>query len=191
MSDYPPRDYLEPDRQTLIALMREHPLATFVVADADSPLATPVPLAFDTASEELVGHLDANNPAAALIADGRPALAIFRGPSAYISPRDYVGRHLPTYNYREVHARGVLRERATDQALRDDLHFLIEAMEGEGGWRLARDDARVAPLLPHIVGFRLRVDTLTGRFKMGQDKRPADHAAMLRKFARLNPGESP
>ena len=192
MAHYPPPHYDEPDRRRQLRLIREQPLATFVVAGADGrPYATPVPLVVaardardQTAGTELqlVGHLDANNPAAALVTDGREALAIFHGPSAYISPRDYHSRQLPTYNYEQVHVRGTL-ERLDDPARIDaDLHALIAAMEGVDGWRLAPDDPRIAALLPHIVAFRCHVTAMTGRFKLSQDKRPADRAAAARKL---------
>lgn len=189
---YPPPHYLEPDRASALALVRDYPLASFIVADGDRPYATALPMVLadpDAASCELVAHLDANNPAAELVADGREALAVFHGPSSYISPADYTTRQLPTYNYLHVHARGRLR-RVSDAEARADLYRLSRAMEPAGRWALAEDDGRVNALLPHIVGFRLVVEELTGRFKLSQDKRLADREAAWARLAGTRPAAS-
>ncbi len=176
-SAYPPPHYLVDDRSQLLALMKQQPLATFIVADADTPHATPLPLILSDDERRLLGHMDANNPAAALLIDGREALAIFHGPSAYISPTVYHTRQLPTYNYQQVHVRGTL-ERLTDPAqVRADLYELTRRMEPAGAWSLSPDDPRVAALLPHIVGFRLLITAMVGRFKESQDKGELDRAA--------------
>ena len=194
---YPPPHYDEPRRAEHLRLLRERPLATFVVADdAGQPYVTPVPLVLakapsppDEASAplQLLGHLDANNPAAAWIRDGRAAVAVFHGRSAYISPDDYVTKQLPTYNYEQVHAHGTL-ERLTDPArVTADMRALVEAMEGPEGWRLRENDARVPALLPHVVAFRLHVTRMDGRYKRSQDKRADDRAAADGKLARECP----
>ena len=41
---------------------------------------------------------------------------------------------------------------------------------------VADADPRVAPLLGHIVGFEIAIRSIEGRFKLGQDKSPADRA---------------
>ena len=184
MADYPPSSYLEHDRETLLALIRAQPLATFIVADGGVPFATPLPMVLRASDTILSAHLDANNPCAHLIQDGAPALAIFHGPSAYISPADYTTRQLPTYNYMQVHVRGSLRRIGADGQLQADLSALVDAMETEGRWRLEPDDARVPPLLPLIVGFHLEIAEISGRFKLSQDKRAADRDAAHAKLER-------
>ncbi len=211
MANYPPTHYLEHDRDTLLALVRAQPLATFIVADGGYPYATPIPMVLRESGRHsdsppsigaavsypsgaagpssdsaavLIAHLDANNPCASLLQDGTEALAIFHGPSSYISPSDYTTRQLPTYNYAQVHVRGTL-ERLEDPArVTADLHALVEQMEANGHWVLAPHDARVPPLLPEIVGFRLHVREIIGRYKLSQDKRPADRDAAHAKLER-------
>ena len=184
MSNYPPSPYLEHDRATLLALIRAQPLATFTLADGGYPYATPLPMVLRESGTQLLAHLDANNPCAPLLRDGAEALAIFHGPSSYISPTDYTTRQLPTYNYAQVHVRGTL-ERIDDPArVTAHLDGLVEAMEADGHWELAPGDARVPPLLPHIVAFRLHVREITGRYKLSQDKRPADRDAAHAKLER-------
>lgn len=198
---YPPPHYDEPRLTEQLRLAREQPLATFAVADdGGRPYVTPVPLVLAQAPPaddgggtgasgsgsghglEFLGHLDANNPAAAWIRDGRPAVAVFHGPSGYISPDDYHTRQLPTYNYRQVHVHGRLRRVTDPAAVAADMRALVVAMEGPDGWRLAEDDPRVAALLPQVTAFRIEVERVDGRFKLSQDKRPDDRAAAAAKL---------
>lgn len=194
-SAYPPPHYDEPRLREQLRLAREQPLATFAVADdAGQPYLTPVPLVLaqappmnggngDGEGLAFLGHLDANNPAAAWIRDGRPCVAVFHGPSAYISPNDYHTRQLPTYNYRQVHVHGRLRRLTDPTAVAADLRALVVAMEGPQGWRLAEDDPRVAALVGQVVAFRIEVSRVDGRFKLSQDKRADDRAAAAAKLA--------
>jgi len=183
---YPPPHYNEPDREAQLKLIREQPLATFIVADGDVPLATPLPLVLPKGEQgmsmQLLGHLDANNPAADLIQDGREVLAIFHGPNAYISPTDMTTKQLPTYNYQQVFVRGKLNRHTDLTDVQADIHALVKAMEPEGTWDLRPDDPRIAPLLPQIVGFRIQIESITGRFKVSQDKKKADREAAMRKM---------
>ena len=192
---YPPAYYDEPRRAEQLRLAREQPLATFVVADdAGRPYVTPLPLVLaqaapdgtplDDGALQFLGHLDAHNPAAAWVLDGRPGVAVFHGPSAYISPRDYVTRQLPTYNYRQVHVHGHLTRVTEAAQVAADLRALVTAMEGAEGWVLPEGDARVPALIPHVVAFRLHVERLDGRYKLSQDKRADDRAAADEKLRR-------
>ena len=184
-AQYPPRHYIEYDRQSLLAAVRAHPLATFVVANEALPYATPLPMVLLAESEpvapSLLAHLDANNPVVQFMRDGLAGLAVFRGPSSYISPNDYTTRQLPTYNYVEVQALGKVQllDRATTRA---DLLRLSAAMEAEPERRLRADDPRIDPLLDQVLGFRLTDLQLTGRFKLSQDKRLADREAAWTKL---------
>ena len=184
-SAYPPPHYNEPDREAQLQLMREQPLATFIIADGDTPLATPLPLVFPKGGiTQLLGHLDANNPSADLIQDGREVLAIFHGPNAYISPTDYTTKQLPTYNYKQVFVQGILMRHTDPADVQTDMHALVRAMEPEGNWDLSPDDPRIAALITQVVGFRLMIRSITGRFKLSQDKRKADRDVVNRKLMR-------
>jgi len=200
---YPPPHYNEPNLEAQLQLIRKQPLATFIIADGNTPLATPLPLVLakadilpdgklwtgsagssPTENQQLLGHLDANNPAADLIQNGREALAIFHGPNTYISPTDYTTKQLPTYNYQQVFVQGTLIRHTNHADVQADIHALVHAMEPEGNWDLSPDDPRIAALIGQVVGFRLVISSITGRFKLSQDKKAADQAAVLRKMGK-------
>ena len=95
------------------------PLAQLVVVAGDSPIATPVPLL--RRGDGLVGHLARGND---VWQHTGPALAIFNGPDAPVSPRWYedkitTGRVVPTWNYVTVQVRGRLVVHQDPAWLRD------------------------------------------------------------------------
>ena len=84
---YLPKHFEQNDRAALVALMRERPLATLVIAAPDGPTADLIPLEFDAAGNTLRGHVARANPLWKHA--GAQALAIFTGPEAYVSPSWY------------------------------------------------------------------------------------------------------
>ena len=112
---YLPRHFEQNDRGTVVALMRERPLATLIVATPAGPTADLIPLEFHPDEGEhgtLRGHVARGNPLWRQA--GAQALAVFTGPDAYVSPGWYAskrehGKVVPTWNYTMVQARGALR----------------------------------------------------------------------------------
>ena len=87
---YLPKHFEQPDRDALIALMRERPLATLIVATPDGPTADLIPLEFHPdkgAHGTLRGHVARANPLWRHA--GAHSLAVFTGPEAYVSPGWY------------------------------------------------------------------------------------------------------
>ena len=113
-----------------------------------------------------------------------PSVAIFQGPQAYVSPSFYPskqehGKVVPTWAYIAVHAHG------TPEAIRDGdwLHVHITALSDrhEAGrpepWAVSDAPvAYLAALKRGIVGLRMTVDTLEGKWKVNQSKPAADRA---------------
>jgi transcriptional regulator len=104
-------------------------------------------------------------------------LAIFGGPHAYVSPSWYAHHpSVPTWNYAVVHARGKARI-VEPEALPALLARLTRKYE-EGRpapWRMEDLPADFTPrLLAAIVGFEIAVERLEGKFKLSQNRRPAD-----------------
>jgi transcriptional regulator len=130
----------------------------------------------------LIGHLARANPQWRVAAASPvPALAIFSGPQAYVSPSWYVskstsGEVVPTWNYVVVHAHG-------DLVVHDELSWtarvvrrLTERHEGASDQPWCVDDAPpayVERMLRGVVGVELRVTRLEGKRKLSQN-RPAE-----------------
>jgi len=181
---YLPPHFEQQDRVALQALMREHPLAALVTSGPDGLNADHVPLEFDATAGEhgtLVGHVARANPLWQSAA-GKPVLAIFRGPQAYVSPSWYpskAGTHkvVPTWNYAVVHAHGVLE--AVDDApwLRELVGRLTDRHEAPrpAPWSVGDAPADyVQAMLRAIVGIRIPIERLVGKWKVSQNRSQAD-----------------
>lgn len=111
---YAPSQFRESRAEVLAAAIRDIQLATLVTSTPDDDLASHVPMVLKEMDGRLVldTHVARANPHwRALRTGGRPSLAIFQGPQAYVSPSWYEskrqhGKVVPTWNYVAVHARG-------------------------------------------------------------------------------------
>jgi transcriptional regulator len=187
-------DWYRPRTDAAVArLIGAYPFAVLALCGPEGPMATQVPLLPDPARPPeaqpalLLGHLARRNRQADLILDGTPVLAVFTGPSAYVSPRWYRDRlDVPTWNYVSVQARGALR-RLDDQAhARRVLEASVDAFEAafDPPWRLAEAPADyVARLLPGIVAFSIEVASWSVAEKLSQTKTDGDHARVAEGLA--------
>jgi transcriptional regulator len=190
---YLPKHFEQTDRAALIALMRDRPLATLIVAALDGPSADLIPLEFDDASNTLRGHVARANPLWKHA--GAQALAVFSGPEAYISPGWYAskrehGKVVPTWNYTMVQASGTLR--AVDDApwLRALVGRLTDHHERTQAAPWAVSDAPddfVQQMLRAIVGIELPVDSLIGKWKVSQNRSAADRDGTAAGLANTQP----
>lgn len=173
---YPPASYLEDDPERLYAVIERCRFATLISALDDQPFVTHAPLILDRSRGRrgvLFGHLDRQNPHAALIT-ATPVTAVFHGPNAYISPHVCVTDPLPTWNSIAVHVRGTARAVTGDALVRGLMSICEQADPGPGAYRLLPTDARIARLVPHIVGFEIEIEDMVGRFKLSQDQNGED-----------------
>src|ERR1700741_1071958 len=113
---YTPAAFRETDTVKLHAMMTAAGLATLVTQSGNGPLVSHLPLLLDPAAGAmgvLTGHLARPNPQWKASDLSQPAVAIFLGPDAYISPNYYPSKHedprtVPTWNYVAVPAHGRL-----------------------------------------------------------------------------------
>ena len=150
------------------------------------PVVTYVPL---LAREEdgaviLEGHLArANNQWRG--GDGK-AVALFRVADHYISPTWYAtkrinGRVVPTFDYVCVEARGQVRFIEDTEWLRTFVARLTISQEASVGASWTIDEAPddyMESQLKAIVGLEVRVDALTGLFKLSRNH-PAENVASV------------
>jgi transcriptional regulator len=161
--------------------MARHAFALLVTAREGACEATHLPLWLERERGPLgtlFGHVARANPHWRSF-DGRtPALAVFSGPHAYVSPRWYAEPGVPTWDYVAVHAEGVPRVVDDPEAVRALLVRLTDAYEGPGG-HAALPEALVARLVKGIVAFELPIERLVGKRKLSQNKSAADRAGVV------------
>ncbi len=180
---YNPAAFREERPEILHALIREARLALLVSNGASGvPDITHLPLTLDAEAGILIGHVARANPHWQALRTAGRAIAVFRGAEAYVSPNWYPAkaehhRVVPTWNYEAVHAEGPV-ELIEDSAR---LHAIVSRLTAEKEaaqprpWAVTdAPEAFVAGQLKGIVGLVLRIETLTGKRKMSQNRAPAD-----------------
>lgn len=170
---YVPASFAVADRGRLHAFMRRYSFALLTSHDAQGLMASHLPLLLDeTVGEwgQLRGHMARANPHWRRV-EGE-VMVIFPGPHAYVSPRWYVEEGLvPTWNYVTVHAYGtfhLVEERESLLQLLRETVSLYESGAPEP-WTLDESADYVKPLLASIVGFRIELTRLEGKWKLNQN----------------------
>jgi transcriptional regulator len=171
------------DRALLIEAIRTWSFAVLFGPDASgAPVATHLPLVVLDEGEHgvLEGHFALANPHWKSLA-GRETLVVFPGPHSYVSPSLYLERKsVPTWNYIAIHATGTLHliedeaDPATNFALKDALVKSLIAQH-EPAYASQWNDLPIAyriSMTSGIVGFRIPISRIEGKFKLSQN-RPA------------------
>jgi transcriptional regulator len=177
---YTPKFNQVTDRGVLLEAMQENSFALLIGSDANrtgSLAGTHLPLVVKDEGEHGVieGHFARANPHWHALA-GHETLVVFSGPHSYVSPTLYAEElSVPTWNYIAVHAYGTL-ETIDDPEQKDGLlKRLIAVHEPPYAerWRSLPDGYR-RTLLAGIVGFRIPIERLEGKFKLSQNRKEPD-----------------
>lgn len=180
---YLPRAFAEHDLAALDRLAASDSFITLITVHDGLPTVSHLPVLYrrDGDHVELIGHWARPNPQAR---HAGPALAIFHGPHAYVSPSWYPDKEeaarVPTWNYAVAHLHGTLEtfeDEASLAAVVDGLTRDHEAAVGRD-WRfeIERDDHRTQ--LRGIVGFRFAAQRIDLKFKLSQNHPLANRNAV-------------
>ncbi|MFD0856689.1 FMN-binding negative transcriptional regulator [Actinomadura adrarensis] len=169
-----------PDDEAVHELLANHGAADLVTATPDGLTATTLPFVYDREQGRLLGHLArANDHWRQAIGE---ALVIIRGPDSYISPSWYAsktehGRVVPTWNYMLAHVHGPLTVHEDPSWIADVVRRLTEHHEGNRPEPWSVDDAPekfFQGQLRAIVGIEVKITRLEAKFKLSQNRPPAD-----------------
>ena len=184
---YQPAHFVEQDPDTLLALMKAHPLATLIRGGAELA-ADILPLEVERVGEgwRITGHVARANPLWRE-ADGQPVLAVFQGPQGYVSPNWYPskfqhGKAVPTWNYTMVQVHGTLRAIEDTGWLRALVTRLTERHEGGRAVPWHVTDAPpdyIETMLKAIVGIEIDVVRVEGKFKLSQNRSAEDRTGVV------------
>jgi transcriptional regulator len=182
---YLPRHFEETRVAVLHRLIEERPLGTLVTATRDGLEASHLPFEIDPDPAPfgtLRGHVARGNPQWKAFARDVDALVVFQGPDAYVSPALYPSKQadarvVPTWNYVVVHAYGPLRVIDDPKWLRGFVERLTNRHERArpDPWKIADAPADfVDKMLRGIVGLEIPIRRLAGKWKLSQNRVPAD-----------------
>jgi len=176
--------HFAPDEAAVDDLLRNHGAADLVTVTAEGLVATMLPFLYLPGVGErgvLQGHVARNNDQWKRPAIG-DALAIVRGPDAYITPGWYAskiehGRVVPTWNYVTAHVYGQLVVHDDPVWTEDLVRRLTSKHEAyrEHPWSV--DDAPRAFIegqLRAIVGIELLITRIEAKAKLSQNRPAAD-----------------
>lgn len=170
---YVPPSFVERDPDTLARFMDMHGFATLVTSIEGKPVATHLPLLLDRSHGQhgaLLGHLARAN--SQWQGGAGPALAIFAGPHAYISPTHYQAEQVvPTWNYAAVHVSGRVSYFDVPDRLREVVRRLVEKYESPRApaWQWNAASEYSGKLLREIVGVQLEIESVEGAWKLNQN----------------------
>jgi transcriptional regulator len=173
-----------PASADLLATIDQYPFGT-LVAPGDPPIATHMPFVLERVAGEygiLLCHTPRHDQIWRRFDGNTEMLVVFTGPFAYISPLWYVdGARVPTYNFKAVHAYGrpeIMRYESDVLAM---LRTLIERHEQRFGSSFRFEDIPPAVfdgLRPAIVPFRMRIERLEGKIRVGQNRTLRDRRSV-------------
>jgi transcriptional regulator len=179
---YTPKFNQVTDRGILIEAMQANSFAILFgplssQESTNGPVATHLPLVIRDEGEygALEGHFARANRHWQALA-GCETLVVFSGPHSYVSPGLYTDPlSVPTWNYIAVHAYGTL-SLVEDEAGKDALlSGLIQTHDPAFAekWRAMPDGFRRS-MLAGIVGFRIPISRIEGKFKISQNREPQE-----------------
>lgn len=171
---YIPASFVETNPQRLHDFIERHSFGILVTQSAGSPFASHLPFLLDRQAGPhgtLTGHIARANPQWKQM-DSTEVLVIFSGPHAYISPTWYESELVvPTWNYIAVHASGLLTWIDEPATLREIVDESVQTFEQPlpQPWTMDAPDDFVGKLLLQIVGFRIEITRLEGKWKLNQN----------------------
>jgi transcriptional regulator len=171
---YIPAAFAVTESDKLHEFIRRYSFAVLTSHGEGSLFASHLPLLLDVDSKNrpsgrLLGHMARANPQ--WRAEGE-VMAVFSGPHAYVSPSWYEEEGtVPTWNYVAVHAYGTFHVVEDRDGVLDILRRSVRSYEGPrpAPWIFDETEAHVEKMLRAIVGFRIDITRLEGKWKLSQN----------------------
>jgi len=182
---YIPAHFAETRPEELHRIIREHPLGMLVTHGKAGLDADHIPFEVDAGAGThgvLLAHVARANPLWQCCPTGTPAMVVFRGAQAYISPNWYPSKHethrqVPTWNYEVVHAYGTITVHDDERFVRRVVAQLTrrhEATEPKP-WKMGESQPEyIDNMLRHIVGIEIAITSLEGKVKLSQNREVRD-----------------
>jgi transcriptional regulator len=171
---YVPAAFAETDLTTLHDFIEENSFGLLASQLDGLPFATHLPFLLKRtagALGTLVCHVARANPQWQQVG-GQTVLAIFSGPHAYVSPSWYEAEQVvPTWNYAAVHAYGRAQVIQDEGDLLEIVQRMVRVHEQSmpRPWSFDGSTTFVKRMLAQIVGFRIEIEKIEGKWKLNQN----------------------
>ncbi|NNC71008.1 MAG: FMN-binding negative transcriptional regulator [Flavobacteriaceae bacterium] len=169
--------FKENDRKKIVDFMADHPFA-FLTGSTSSggQVATQIPILIEERDGELIlqGHIMRKTDHHKAFIENPKALVVFTGPHAYVSASWYSNPKIgSTWNYMSVHVTGNI-EFMPDADLVQFMRKLTLKFEGDNHASPTfydnLPDAFLDKMMPAIVGFEIKADSIKNTFKLSQNR---------------------
>ena len=166
--------FTEPDKEQIIAFMKENSFAMVTGIGENYPVATQLPLEIEEKDGKLFlkGHLMKKTDHHLAFEKNNNVLVLFTGPHCYVSASWYNNpKSASTWNYMTVHARGKIiftDEDGTYEAVKSVTNKYEGTETKAAFYNMPKE--YIKPLLKAIVGFCIEVETVENVFKLSQNK---------------------
>lgn len=176
---YTPKNLQMTEADAIHRFISEFGFGTLLSQDLD---ATRLPLILDASQGNkgtIIGHMARANPQWKTLS-GKRASVLFDGPHSYISPTWYVSRPaVPTWNYASVQCFGVFQMlNSSDTLLAIDAVVRKYEPEVLGNITLMPTEY-TDKLLKAVVGFKIEIDDIHAKEKLGQHKSIEDQQSVF------------
>lgn len=184
-----PALFKEERLDVLHGLMAAHPLATLITAGTGGLMANLVPFSLHDGGDYgiLRAHLARGNKQLDELREGAEALVVFHGPECYVTPSWYPskaehGKVVPTWNFSMVQVRG--KPQVIDDAnwVLAQIEQLTDNLEGirKNPWKVSdAPEDFIASQLKAIIGFEIPIRSIEGKWKVSQNRQPADRNGVI------------
>lgn len=187
---YLPKHFEERNVEVLHALIRSHPLGTWVTQCEATLSVNHIPFLVESNEGKygrLIGHVARANPIWKTFSRTIESVVIFQGPQGYITPSWYPskrahGKAVPTWNYAVAHAFGVPRAIEDLEWLHEHVKNLSDLQESDRPvpWKISdAPRAYIETMLKAIVGIEIPLSTVIGKWKMSQNKTSEDRLGTI------------
>lgn len=170
---YIPKAFAETDPEKLFAFIEANSFGILFSQHDGQPFATHLPFLLERGGESngrLWGHFAKANPH--WHDSAGEVLVVFPGPHAYISPAWYEEENVvPTWNYVAVHVYGQITLVQEDEPLLRIVEDAVKFFEGAGptAWTLDTSADFTHKMLKGIVGFKIEISRVEGKWKLNQN----------------------
>ncbi len=190
---YTPKPFNITNINCLHDFIEAYPFATLVSHKVPDFDVTHLPVLFNRDWGEkgtLSWHVAKANPHATAFDEIKSALLVFHGPHAYVSHTWYkTTPSVPTWNYAVVHVYGEPQKISQD-CLSEDLSKMVSHYEGTASENHLIPEPYKNNQLDHIVGFRMEISRIEGKYKLGQNRSSEDQEGMLQGLRKKNTPET-
>ena len=181
--------FKEKDRQEIIRFMEEHPFVFLTGSfKSGTQVATQVPVLLEERDGELIirGHIMRNTDHHKALMENPNALAVFTGPSCYVSASWYSNPQTgSTWNYMSVHVIGKVRFMSDEELVQFMRAFTIKFENGNPDSQTIYDNLPaefLQKMMPAITGFEIRAEKLENVFKLSQNRDEKSYTNIISKL---------